>query len=73
MGYPTLQSLHLCKQNKHNIIDHKPLQPLFSGKSLTSCSPRTARLLLKVIETIGMSGSFTNRVQVCIYQTLCLG
>ena len=49
MGCPALQSLYLCK--KINVIsDHKPLQPLFSGKSLTSCSPRTARLLLKVID-----------------------
>ena len=42
---------HYTFANKINIIsDHKPLQPLFSGKSLTSCSPRTARLLLKVID-----------------------
>ena len=37
--------------NKVNIIsDHKPLHPLFAGKSLVSCSPRTARLLLKIID-----------------------
>ena len=42
---------HYTFANKINVIsDHKPLQPLFSGKSLTSCSPRTARLLLKVID-----------------------
>ena len=42
---------HYTFANKINIIsDHKPLQPLFSGKALTSCSPRTARLLLKVID-----------------------
>ena len=42
---------HYTFANKINkISDHKPLQPLFSGKSLTSCSPRTARLLLKVID-----------------------
>ena len=40
---------HYIFANKINIIsDHKPLQPLFSDKSLTSCSPRTARLLLKL-------------------------
>ena len=32
------------------ISDHKPLHPLFSGKSLVSCSPRTARLLLKIVD-----------------------
>ena len=37
--------------NKINIIsDHKPLHPLFSGKSLVSCSRRTARLLLKIVD-----------------------
>ena len=42
---------HYTFANKINIIsDHKPLQPLLSGKSLTSSSPRTARLLLKVID-----------------------
>ena len=42
---------HYTFANKINIISyHKPLQPLFSGKPLTSCSPRTARLLLKVID-----------------------
>ena len=42
---------HYTFANKINIIsDHKPLQPLFSGKALTSCSPRTARLLLKIID-----------------------
>ena len=36
---------------KINIISHhKPLHPLFSGKSLVSCSPRTARLLLKIMD-----------------------
>ena len=34
----------------HIISDHKPLQPLFNGKMLVTCSPRTARLLLKVID-----------------------
>ena len=33
----------------HIISDHKPLQPLFHGKMLVTCSPRTARLLLKII------------------------
>ena len=38
-------------QNKiHVISDHKPLQPLFNGKMLVTCSPRTARLLLKIID-----------------------
>ena len=42
---------HYTFANKINIIsDHKPLQPLFSGKSLVSCSPRTARLLLKIMD-----------------------
>ena len=42
---------HFTFANKINIIsDHKPLHPLFSGKSLVSCSPRTARLLLKVVD-----------------------
>ena len=34
----------------HIISDHKPLQPLFNGKMLVTCSPRTARLLLKIID-----------------------
>ena len=34
----------------HVISDHKPLQPLFNGKMLVTCSPRTARLLLKIID-----------------------
>ena len=34
----------------HVISDHKPLQPLFSGKMLVTSSPRTARLLLKIID-----------------------
>ena len=34
----------------HIISDHKPLQPLFNGKMLITCSPRTARLLLKIID-----------------------
>ena len=34
----------------HVISDHKPLQPLFNGKILVTCSPRTARLLLKIID-----------------------
>ena len=42
---------HYTFANKINIIsDHKPLHPLFSGKSLVSCSPRTARLLLKIVD-----------------------
>ena len=42
---------HFTFANKINIIsDHKPLHPLFSGKSLVSCSPRTARLLLKIVD-----------------------
>ena len=32
------------------ISDHKPLQPLFNGKMLVTCSPRAARLLLKIID-----------------------
>ena len=32
------------------ISDHKPPLPLFSGKSLVSCSPRTAHLLLKIVD-----------------------
>ena len=34
----------------HIISDHKLLQPLFNGKMLVTCSPRTARLLLKIID-----------------------
>ena len=34
----------------HVISDHKALQPLFNGKMLVTCSPRTARLLLKIID-----------------------
>ena len=42
---------HYTFANKINIIsDHKPLHPLFSGKSLVSCSHRTARLLLKIVD-----------------------
>ena len=42
---------HYTFANKINIIsDHKPLHPLFSGKSVVSCSPRTARLLLKIVD-----------------------
>ena len=42
---------HYTFANKINIIsDHKPLHPLFSGKTLVSCSARTARLLLKVVD-----------------------
>ena len=42
---------HFTFANKVNIIpDHKPLHPLFAGKSLVSCSLRTARLLLKIID-----------------------
>ena len=42
---------HFTFANKVNIIsDHKPLHPLFTGKSLVSCSPRTARLLFKIID-----------------------
>ena len=42
---------HYTFANKINIIsDHKPLHPLFSGKSPVSCSPRTARLLLKIVD-----------------------
>ena len=42
---------HYTFANKINIIsDHKPLHPLFSGKSLVSCSPRTARLLLQIVD-----------------------
>ena len=42
---------HYTFASKINIIsDHKPLHPLFSGKSLVSCSPRTARLLLKIVD-----------------------
>ena len=42
---------HYTFANSLNIIsDHKPLQPLFSGKTLTTCSPRTARLLLKIVD-----------------------
>ena len=42
---------HYTFANKINIIsDHKPLHPLFSGKSLISCSPSTARLLLKIVD-----------------------
>ena len=42
---------HYTFANKINIIsDHKPLHPLSSGKSLVSCSPRTARLLLKIVD-----------------------
>ena len=41
---------HYTFANKIYLIsDHKPLHPLFSGKSLVSCSPRTARLLLKIV------------------------
>ena len=41
---------HYTFANSINIIsDHKSLQPLFSGKTLTSCIPRTARLLLKIV------------------------
>ena len=42
---------HYTFANRTFIIsDHKPLLPLFSGKSLVSCSPRTARLLLKIVD-----------------------
>ena len=42
---------HYTFANKvHIISDHKPLQPLFNGKMLVTCSPRTARLLLKIID-----------------------
>ena len=42
---------HYTFANKIYLIsDHKPLHPLFSGKSLVSCSPRTARLLLKIVD-----------------------
>ena len=42
---------HYTFANKiHIISDHKPLHPLFSGKSLVSCSERTARLLLKIVD-----------------------
>ena len=42
---------HYTFANKiHIISDHKPLHPLFSGKSLISCIPRTARLLLKIVD-----------------------
>ena len=42
---------HYTFANKINIIsDHKPLHPLFSGKTLVSCSARTARLLLKIVD-----------------------
>ena len=42
---------HYTFANKINIIsDHKPLHPLFSGKTLVSCSARTGRLLLKVVD-----------------------
>ena len=42
---------HYTFANKIIIIsEHKPLHPLFSGKSLVSCSPRTASLLLKIVD-----------------------
>ena len=42
---------HYTFANKIYLIsDHRPLHPLFSGKSLVSCSPRTARLLLKIVD-----------------------
>ena len=42
---------HYTFANKvHIISDHKPLQPLFNGKMLVTCIPRTARLLLKIID-----------------------
>ena len=42
---------HFTLANKVNIIsDHKPLHPLSAGKSPVSCSPRTAQLLLKIID-----------------------
>ena len=42
---------HYTFANKiHIISDHKPLQPFFNGKMLVTCSPRTARLLLKIID-----------------------
>ena len=42
---------HYTFANKINIIsDHKSLHPLFSGKSLISCGPSTAMLLLKIVD-----------------------
>ena len=41
---------HYTFANKINISYHKSLHPLFSGKSLVSCSARTARLLLKIVD-----------------------
>ena len=61
---------HYTFANKINIIsDHKPLHPLFSGKSLVSCSPRTARLLLKIVDKdIRFS---INMVPACILVMHC--
>ena len=42
---------HYTFANKIYLIsDHKPLHPLFSGKSLVFCSARTVRLLLKIVD-----------------------